>query len=110
MTYRERAEQALGHPLPPSAVVHHHTYDGDRSQLVICQDRAYHALLHQRMRARGLKPKGESPLPSYILRETDPDLWQAVKAQAALEDLSIRALIERLLREWVGTYAKGKRS
>ncbi len=57
MTYRERAEHALGHPLPPFAVVHHHSYEGNRSQLVICQDLAYHALLHRRMRARGLKSR-----------------------------------------------------
>ena len=41
------AEKALGKPLPPKAVVHHHTPD----QLVICQDTAYHRLLHDRQRA-----------------------------------------------------------
>ena len=41
------AEVALGKPLPEGAVVHHHTKD----QLVICQDQAYHLLLHQRQRA-----------------------------------------------------------
>jgi hypothetical protein len=49
--HRQRAEAALGHPLPPGACVHH--ADGtkrDDSQLVICQDNAYHRLLHQRMR------------------------------------------------------------
>ncbi len=45
------AENALGHPLPPGAVVHH--WDEDRtnntpSNLVICQDHAYHMLLHAR--------------------------------------------------------------
>lgn len=59
-TYREagskrvhvlRAERALGRPLPRGAHVHH--ADGTRSeqsQLVICQDAAYHKLLHVRMR------------------------------------------------------------
>lgn len=49
--HRFRAERALGHPLPPKAVVHH--ADGskaDTAQLVICQDQAYHMLLHARMR------------------------------------------------------------
>ena len=41
------AEKALGKPLPPKSQVHHHT----PKQLVVCQDRAYHALLHQRQRA-----------------------------------------------------------
>jgi hypothetical protein len=41
------AEKALGKPLPPKAVVHHHTPE----QLVICQNQAYHLLLHQRQRA-----------------------------------------------------------
>lgn len=46
-----RAERALGKPLPPDAVVHH--ADGtkrDDAPLVICQNEAYHFLLHQRMR------------------------------------------------------------
>lgn len=41
------AEKSLGKPLPPKAVVHHHS----REQLVVCQDQAYHLLLHQRGRA-----------------------------------------------------------
>lgn len=41
------AEKALGKLLPPGVEVHHHT----PTQLVVCQDRAYHQLLHQRTRA-----------------------------------------------------------
>ena len=48
------AEQALGHALPPGAVVHH--IDEDRANnrnnnLVICQNRQYHEILHRRMEA-----------------------------------------------------------
>lgn len=46
-----RAERALGKPLPAGSVVHH--ADGSRNAdapLVICQDQAYHKLLHIRMR------------------------------------------------------------
>lgn len=48
------AERALGHYLPSGVVVHHVNEDrGDNrnSNLVICENNAYHALLHQRMRA-----------------------------------------------------------
>ena len=49
------AEKALGKPLPPGAIVHHHNEKKDDNKtpgnLVICQDIAYHLLLHQRMRA-----------------------------------------------------------
>jgi hypothetical protein len=48
------AEEALGKPLPKGAIVHH--VDGDRHNndprnLVVCQDRAYHNLIHRRERA-----------------------------------------------------------
>lgn len=47
------AERALGHFLPAKAVVHH--VDSNQSNntnrnLVICQDQAYHNLLHKRTR------------------------------------------------------------
>lgn len=53
------AEQALGHFLPAGAQVHH--VDGDKHHnvnwnLVICQDGAYHKLLH--VRTRVLKAGG----------------------------------------------------
>jgi hypothetical protein len=49
--HRIRAERALGRPLPEGVEVHH--ADGTKradAPLVICPDRAYHMLLHQRMR------------------------------------------------------------
>lgn len=57
--HRIRAEAALGHPLPVGVVVHH--VDGTKdetSPLVICQDQAYHMLLHRRMR---IKAAGGDP-------------------------------------------------
>lgn len=48
-----RAEQAIGKPLPPQAKVHH--ADGTKNPygtLVICEDQAYHMLLHVRMRVK----------------------------------------------------------
>jgi len=41
------AEKAMGKTIPRGAQVHHHS----PTQLVICQDDAYHKLLHQRTRA-----------------------------------------------------------
>ena len=41
------AEKALGKFLPEGTMVHHHS----ATQLVICQDQAYHMLLEKRMRA-----------------------------------------------------------
>jgi len=38
---------------------------------------------------------------SYILRKIDAELWRHVKAKAALEQTSIKALIEGLLRDWL---------
>lgn len=38
------AEKIIGKQLPPKAVIHHFT----ENQLVICQNQAYHKLLHQR--------------------------------------------------------------
>ena len=47
-------EKALGKPLPNGAMVHHANGkrgDNSRGNHVVCQDQAYHLLLHQRMRA-----------------------------------------------------------
>jgi len=41
---RKRAREAVGHPLKRSQRVHHHSL----TQLVICEDQAYHMLLHRR--------------------------------------------------------------
>jgi hypothetical protein len=51
LAHRLRAENALGKPLPTTAVVHH--ADGTKDEhapLVICQDETYHRLLHARTR------------------------------------------------------------
>ncbi len=49
MSDRWRASRALGRPLLTTQQVHHHSL----TQLVICQDAAYHRLLHARAKAIG---------------------------------------------------------
>jgi hypothetical protein len=53
-------EQVLGESLPLQTIIHHvneNKGDNRHKNLVICQDRAYHNLLHQRMRT--LKAKNQ---------------------------------------------------
>ena len=38
---------------------------------------------------------------AYFLREVPSDLWRKVKAKAALEGVTVREVIIRLLREYV---------
>lgn len=50
------AEKALGRPLPPGAEVHHfngNKTDNRAQNLVICESRAYHFLLHRLQRLAG---------------------------------------------------------
>ncbi len=47
------AEKALGKFLPDGSLVHHHDQirsNNENQNLVICQDRAYHMLIHARLR------------------------------------------------------------
>lgn len=71
--HRVIAERALGKPLPPNAVVHH--FDGGKSggQLVICQDRTYHALLHARQRAYEATGDANKKLCPYCHKYDDKD-------------------------------------
>jgi hypothetical protein len=52
LAHRQRAEAAIGHPLPLGATVHHPDEDpwNPHARLVICPSHAYHFLLHVRTR------------------------------------------------------------
>lgn len=70
------AEQALGHPLPPGAVVHHVDLDKTNNtptNLVVCPDDAYHALLHQRQRALDAGAPAHWRRCAYCKQYDEPD-------------------------------------
>jgi len=45
-------------------------------------------------------------MPSFILRDIDPDFWRRVKSKAAAEGVTIKDLILRLLATWLGKNTK----
>jgi hypothetical protein len=75
------AERVLGKSLPTGAVVHHINEDRSDNRpgnLVICQDTAYHSLLHRRLRA--LRESGHVDWLKCVRCKkwsppTDEDLW-----------------------------------
>lgn len=55
---REHVARVLGYALPRKAQVHHvdeNPRNNANTNLVVCEDAAYHKLLHRRMRERRLK-------------------------------------------------------
>jgi hypothetical protein len=41
-------------------------------------------------------------MPSFILRNLDPEFWSRVQAKAAAEGTTVKAVILRLLASWLG--------
>ncbi len=94
------AEHALGHPLPSKAQVHHHNEvksDNTGGNLVICENEAYHKLLHKRKRAY-LATGNPSILHCYICKQYDASLarrtngksWHAECANVSQRNLKAR--------------------
>jgi hypothetical protein len=74
------AQKALGHDLPEGAIVHHvnEIRDDNRNpNLVICQDKNYHKLLHRRMRAYAACGHADWYKCAYCGHYDDPSLMKA---------------------------------
>ena len=92
------AETAHGGPLPPTAVIHHHDRvrsNNANNNLVICQDQAYHLLLHMRLRA--LENCGHADWRKCPICKvyTDPVQLVKVNGQGDLGHLACRQLAQR---------------
>ena len=87
------AEQALGKRLPNKSVVHH-----ANGTLIICQDQAYHMLLHARQRA--LEACGNADFKKCPICKEYGDPSKMVKAngQGDLCHLSCRTWYQRVKR------------
>lgn len=76
------AEKALGKPLPVGSKVHHVDSDGHNNanrNLVICQDEAYHKLLHRRQRVRAAGGNPNTDLLCSVCRLPRPKEMFAVR-------------------------------
>ena len=70
------AESVLGNYLPPGAEVHHGNRvrnDNRPKNLVVCQDRAYHMLLHRRQRALAACGHANWRVCGYCLKYDAPE-------------------------------------
>jgi hypothetical protein len=93
------AERALGKFLPPKAEIHHYGRKDDNNKIVICQDSAYHKLLHQRTRLLYQRKTGgkictackvHKPLEDFHKDTTHFDGLRSVCKQCTLEAQLIR--------------------
>lgn len=80
------AEKALGKPLPPKAEVHHIDLKRDHNEnnnLVVCQDSAYHKLIHKRTKARAACGHADWDHCAYCKQYDDPkNLFVNVQGRA----------------------------
>lgn len=111
-------ERALGKPLPPGAEVHHvngnKRYNAHRN-LVVCQDHAYHVLLHERTKALGIKftkspelMEDEAQIKLRMTCQTFPTMLNEFSKHTAESSFINRFGDEVIVRNW--TMYKVKKS
>ncbi len=104
LVHVEIAERVLGRPLPAGAEVHH--VDGNRqnnahSNLVICQDHAYHFMLHAR--ARVVKAGGNPNTQKFCCachQLKSLDAFNARKAHSSGRQNICRECAKAAFRAW----------
>ena len=103
------AEKALGKFLPSGAVVHH--VDGDRrnnhpSNLVICQDQAYHLLLHRRQRVVEMGGDPDTHRQCCTCREIKP--FADFNKRSSDKQLGIQGACRNCMRQYHRRYLKDR--
>lgn len=106
------AEKALGRKLPLGAVVHHvdeNTLNNANENLVICPSKAYHNLLHQRMRALGACGNANWRKCPYCKQYGDPaNMVEQKRYGRATAGTLIHAGCKRsYMQQYLRTYKKG---
>ena len=72
LAHRIIAETILGKPLPKGAVIHHYADKQDNSKIVICENQAYHILLHMRTIALNESGNANFRKCKYCKQHDDP--------------------------------------
>ena len=103
------AEKILGKKLPLGAVIHHvdeNTLNNTPGNLVICPDRAYHNLLHARMRAREACGNVEWQKCPYCKQYDDPKNMVEQKRYGERKNTTATLIHVECKRSYMKNYLK----